>query len=277
MVFKVQATLSAGPNQQVYTGETVTFNASTTENLTAISQITWDFGDNTTIVNGTSPELLNATHIFAAAGVYNANLTVKFDTTLNKTETATAIITVIQNHPPIANAGTDQSLEQTSPQGANVSLDATGSSDPDGDSLTYLWNWTTGSATGSTPIALFPLGNTTVTLTVLDSQLNATDTVNIVVLEDSSSPTVNAGPDIIIEQGTPVILNGTATDNISIRFNFTWSTNGTELKTETNQTNTVLNYTFDLGTHTVTLTATDEAGNKGTDNVTVTIVDTTPP
>ncbi len=277
MVFKVQATLSAGPNQQVYTGETVTFNAATTENVTAISQITWDFGDNTTLVNGTTSELLNTSHVYAAAGIYNANLTVKFDTTLNKTETAIAVITVIQNHPPVADAGPDQSLEQTSPEGADVTLDGTSSTDPDGDPLTYLWNWTTGSATGPTPTVLFPLGNTTVTLTVQDSQLNATDTVNIVVLKDSTSPTVDAGPSLTIEQGTPVVLNGTATDNISTLFNFTWSTNGTELKTETNQTTTVLNYTFNLGTHLIALTATDNAGNTGSDNVTVTVVDTTPP
>jgi hypothetical protein len=39
----------------------------------------------------------------------------------------------------------------------------------------------------------------------------------------------------------------------------------------------MLNYTFTLGTHIVTLYAIDEAGNTGSDNVTVTVVDTTPP
>ena len=281
IAIRAQAILSAGPDQQVYMGETTNLNGTTTEDLYSIIQVTWDFGDNTTKVNGTSPELLNATHVYATAGVYNATLTVKFNSELNKTETDTAIITVLENQPPIANAGPDQTVEQTSTQGAAVTLNGTGSSDPENNTLTYYWNWTGGSATGATPTALFPVGNTTVTLTVNDGQYNVTDTLNIIVETDNTAPVVNAGPDITVEQesqaGTQVILNGTATNTVSTRFDFTWSENSTVLKTEANVTNTILIYTFNLGTHVVTLSATDEAGNTGTDNVTVTVVDTTLP
>ncbi|UCB61098.1 MAG: hypothetical protein JSW72_03335, partial [Candidatus Bathyarchaeota archaeon] len=65
MVINVQAVLSAGPDQEVYTDETVIFNGTTTENVTAIIQVTWDFGDNTTAVNGSSPDLLNNNHVYA--------------------------------------------------------------------------------------------------------------------------------------------------------------------------------------------------------------------
>ena len=281
IVINAQAVLSAGPDQEVYTDQTTVFNGTTTENATSIIQVTWDFGDNTTLVNSTSPDLLNATHVYTTAGVYNATLTVKFNSNLNKTETDIAVITVTENQPPIADAGPDQTLEQTSLQGATVTLNGTGSSDPDNDTLTYYWNWTGGSATGATPTALFPVGNTTITLTVNDGQYNATDTVNIVVQADKTPPVVDAGPDVTVEQesyaGTQVSLNGTATDTVSTRFNFTWSENGMVLKTETNVTDATLIYTFNLGTHVVTLNATDEAGNTGSDNVTVTVVDTTPP
>jgi len=281
LAIRAQGDVDAGPDQQVYTDQTTVFNGTTTEDLTSIIQVTWDFGDNTTSVNGTSPDLLNTTHVYTAAGVYNATLTVKFDSALNKTESSTATITVLQNTPPVADAGPDQTVEQTSPQGAMVTLNGTGSSDADNDTLTYYWNWTGGSATGATPTALFPVGNTTVTLTVTDGQYNATDTVNIMVQEDTTPPVVDAGPDVIVEQeshvGTQVILNGTATNTVSTRFNFTWSENGIVLKAEANVTNTKLIYTFNLGTHIVTLNATDEAGNTGSDNVTVTVVDTTPP
>lgn len=280
IVIRAQATLSAGPNEQVYTGQTTKLNGTTTDNVTSITQVTWDFGDNTTSVNGTNPALLNTTHVYATAGVYNATLTVKFDSTLNKTENATATITVLQNRPPVANAGPDQFVEQTSSQGANVTLNGTGSSDPDNDTLTYYWNWTGGSATGAAPTALFPPGNTTVTLRVTDGQFNATDTVNIIV-QDNTPPVVNAGPDMTVEQashaGTQVMLNGTATDAVSTRFNFTWSEKGTVLKTQANATSTTLTYTFNLGTHIVTLNATDIVGNTGSDNVTVRVIDTTPP
>jgi hypothetical protein len=278
---RAQGDVDAGPDQQVYTGQTTIFNGTTTENVTSIIQVTWDFGDNSTAVNGTSPELLNTTHTYTTASVYNATLTVKFDSALNKTETDTAIITVNENQPPIADAGPDQTVEQMSPQGATVTLNGTGSSDPDNDTLTYYWNWTGGSAMGATPTALFPVGNTTVTLTVADSQYNATDTVNIIVLQDTTAPVVDAGPDVTVEQesheGTQVVLNGTATNTVSTRFNFTWSENSVVLKAEANVTNTILVYTFNLGAHVVTLNATDEAGNTGSDSVTVTVIDTTPP
>ena len=99
IIINAQAVLSAGPDQQVSTGETVYLNGTTTENVTSIIQVTWDFGDNTTQVNGTSPDLLNATHIYTTVGVYNATLTVKFNSDLNKTETAQAVITVSENQP----------------------------------------------------------------------------------------------------------------------------------------------------------------------------------
>jgi hypothetical protein len=281
LAIRAQGDVDAGPDQEVYTDQTTVFNGTTTENATSIIQVTWDFGDNTTIVNGTSPDLLNATHVYTTAGVYNATLTVKFNSNLNKTETDIAVITVTENQPPIADAGPDQTLEQTSLQGAMVTLNGTGSSDPDNDTMTYYWNWTGGSATGATPTALFPVGNTTVTLTVTDGQYNTTDTVNIIVQADKTPPVVDAGADVTVEQeshaGTQVILNGTATDTVSTRFNFTWSENGAALKTETNVTDTTLIYTFNLGTHVVTLNATDEAGNTGSDNVTVTVIDTIPP
>ena len=280
IIFSVQAMLSAGPNQTVKIGETTKFNGTTTDNATLITQVTWNFGDNTTLVNGTNPALLNTTHTYTTAGVYNATLTVSFGGTLNKTESATAQINVVQNLPPVANAGPDQFVEQKSPQGANVTLNGTASSDPNNDTLTYYWNWTGGSANGPTPTALFPPGNTTVTLTVSDGQLNATDTVNIVV-RDTTPPVVNAGPDVTAEQashaGTQVMLNGSAADAVSMRFNFTWSEKGIVLGTAANATNTTLTYTFNLGTHIITLNAMDMAGNTGSDNVTVRVIDTTPP
>jgi PKD domain len=280
LVIRGQASLSAGPNQQVYTGETIELNGTTTDNVTAIVQVTWDFGDNSTPVNGSDPALLNTTHIYSTPGVFNATLTVMFDSTLNMTETATATITVLQNTPPVANAGPDQFVEQTSPEGANVALNGTGSSDPDNDTLTYYWNWTGGSAQGATPTVMLPPGNTTVTLTVSDGLANSTDMVNIVV-QDTTPPIVSVGPNMTVEQeshaGTEVTLNGTATDAVSTQFNFTWSENGTVLKTDVNAASTALTHTFNLGNHTVTLDATDQAGNTDSANVTVSVIDTRPP
>jgi hypothetical protein len=101
--------------------------------------------------------------------------------------------------PPIADAGPNQTVEQTSHAGADVTLDAFGSSDPDGDPLTYSWSWAGGgSATGVSPTATFPLGTTTVTLTVNDGILTATDEVDITVV-DTTPPdiTVSLSKDML--------------------------------------------------------------------------------
>jgi hypothetical protein len=275
IVINAQAVLSAGPDQQVKTGETVFFNGTTTENVTTITQVTWDFGDNSTVVNGTSPDLLNATHTYAAAGVYNATLTVKYDSTLNKTETDTATITVNDNQPPVADAGPDQSVEQTSAQGANVTLNGAGSSDPNNDTLTYSWNWTGGSTSGISPIVTLPPGMTNITLTVSDGEFNSTDMVSVTV-GDTTPPSVDAGDDMTVEATSPagadVILYGMATDDVDTDLDYTWDEEDVVLGTEAN-----LTITLSLGSHMLTLNATDDSGNTGTDNVTVDVVDTTPP
>ena len=275
IVIKAQAVLSAGPDQQVNTGDTVFLNGTTTENVTSIIQVTWDFGDNSTEVNGTSPDLLNATHVYTTAGVYNATLTVQFNSELNKTETASAVITVTDNQYPVADAGPDQTVEQTSAEGANVTLDGSGSSDPDNDTLSYFWNWTGGSALGVSPTVTLPAGVTNVTLTVDDGEFNATDTVMITVV-DSEPPYVNAGEDMIVEASSPsgaeVILYGEATDDVDANLDYVWSEGDVILGTDAN-----LTVTLSLGSHVLALNATDDSGNTGTDTVAVEVVDTTAP
>jgi len=275
IVIRAQAVLNAGPDQQVKTGETVYLNGTTTENATSIVQVTWDFGDNTTIVNGTSPDLLNATHIYTTAGAYNATLTVKFNSSLNVTQIASAVITVTDNQAPIADAGPDQTVEQISAVGANVTLDGSGSSDPDNDTLSYFWNWTGGSASGVSPTVTLPAGMTNITLTVGDGEFNATDTV-VITVADMQPPYVNAGEDVTVEATSPagaeVMLEGEATDDFDLDLDCAWSEGDTVLGTDVN-----LTITLSLGSHVLALNATDDAGNTGTDTVTVEVVDTTAP
>jgi hypothetical protein len=93
------------------------------------------------------------------------------------------------NRPPIANAGVDQTVEQTSANGAEVQLDGSLSSDPDGDPLTYEWTWGSHAASGVAPRVTLPPGLTTITLTVSDGQLTATDTVDVTV-QDTTGPVI---------------------------------------------------------------------------------------
>ncbi len=105
---------------------------------------------------------------------------------------------VLPNRPPIAVAGLDQTLEQTSHAGAAVMLDGSGSSDPDDDILTYTWTWSGGSATSVNPTVTFPLGTTTVTLTVSDGDLDDSDTVDINIVDTTPPDLVLASASIVL-------------------------------------------------------------------------------
>ncbi len=84
-------------------------------------------------------------------------------------------------HPPIPNAGPDQQLDQSSDGGAAVTLDGTGSSDPDGDPLSYSWSGPFDQVSGPTPTVNMPVGTHTVTLTVSDGIQSTTDTMQVTV------------------------------------------------------------------------------------------------
>src|SRR5205807_9089305 len=88
------------------------------------------------------------------------------------------------NRPPIANAGTDRTVEAISPGGARVTLDGSTSSDPDGDPLTYTWTGPFGTVSGPKPMVTLPLGTNMITLTVSDGIGGiATATVTISVVD----------------------------------------------------------------------------------------------
>ena len=123
---------------------------------------------------------------------------------------ATVTITVnpindalVAGSPPTGDAGPDQTVEWTL-GGVSVTLDGSGSSDPDDDSLTFTWAGRFpeggGTVTGASPtVTLTSLGDQTITLTVDDGNGGTdTDTV-IITVEDTTSPeiTVSVSPDTL--------------------------------------------------------------------------------
>jgi hypothetical protein len=81
--------------------------------------------------------------------------------------------TVASNHPPVAEAGPDQTVNS----GAGVTLDGSGSADPDGDPVTYLWTQTSGpSVTLSGPSTATPSFTAPAASAMLTFQLQVCDT-----------------------------------------------------------------------------------------------------
>jgi PKD repeat protein len=154
----------AGPDLTVLSNETVHFNASGSFDPDGvILAYFWDFGD------GGNATGCAVTHNYATNGTYTVTLTVTDDTDATDNDTCTVTV----NIPPTAEAGEDRVVLTN----ASVEFNGSGSYDPDGELVRYLWDFGDGSnATGCTATHSYTTNGTcTVSLTVTDDQ-GATDT-----------------------------------------------------------------------------------------------------
>jgi len=144
--------------------------------------INWAFGD------GTYSSGMIVNHIYLSAGVFTAIVTAS-----NGTGVLTATMPVtVTNLAPVANAGPDQSVLV----GAIVSLDGTGSSDPDGHwPLAYCWV-----QTGGIPVTLNNRSAAQTSFTapalpaVLTFTLTVTDAYGLAGVPDQVVVMVNDAP-----------------------------------------------------------------------------------
>ena len=199
-------TADAGPDQTVMVNDTVMFDGSGSfdphnDPLT----YTWDFGDGSPVATGS-----NVTHTYTRSGVYMATLTVT-DGNLSDTDTVQITVEGGANQAPTADAGPDHTV----PVNTTVTFDGSGSSDPDGDTLTYSWNFGDGSvATGSSATHPYTSpGDYTATLTVDDGNLSDTDTVQVTVIAggDGSDTDGDGIPDT--SDNCPTVSNPNQSDS----------------------------------------------------------------
>jgi hypothetical protein len=180
-----------------------------------------------------------------------------------------------QNNAPVADAGPDVEVECASHAGTSVMLDGTGSSDADGDPLTYSWSAsgiTFDDATSATPTATFPLGVTEVTLTVSDGDAEDTDYVTVTVT-DTMPPVIACPIDITVECSD---YCGTPWDDPQLAFFFT-AFSASDVCCATLDIDITRPDCFPLGDTFVTFRATDCSGNSASCSARVRVVDTTPP
>jgi hypothetical protein len=104
---------------------------------------------------------------------------------------ASKTINVINNQPPVADAGDDQTVECTGAT-TSVTLDGSGSTDPDNNTLLYEWREGATVLGTTASITVHPtLGTHTYTLTV-DDQNGGTNSDNVVVnVVDGTAPTIS--------------------------------------------------------------------------------------
>jgi len=237
------------------------------------STVSWDFQWQAPATSGT----------FTMSG---AGLSVNFGQGAANDETAVDTLQIVvgsvANQPPAADAGPDQTVTDTDNSGAEmVTLDGSGSSDPDGTIVSYEWSdggTPLPGGTGPTPTVNLAVGTHTITLTVTDDN-GATDSDDVIITVDpftpgNQPPAADAGPDQTVTDtdnsgAEMVTLDGSgSSDPDGTIVSYEWSEGGTPLPGGTGPTPTV---NLAVGTRTITLTVTDDNGATDSDDVIITV------
>ena len=224
IIYNEPPTASAGNDRSAYEGTTVELDGSASSDSDgSIASYSWQQVDS----SGYTAALIDAdsaTPSFTAPEVAaDASLSFQLTVTDDRGKTSAATVTVIalDNTAPQANAGVDQDIYE----GQSATLDASASSDADGDNdiITYLWQQTAGPEVSITnadsEVASFTAPaveadtNLSFELTVTDAaNVSATDSVIITIL-NNEPPIANAGVDQFIGQNYLVQLDGTASSD----------------------------------------------------------------
>ncbi|MDF1552331.1 MAG: PKD domain-containing protein, partial [Deferrisomatales bacterium] len=257
--------VEAGPDQTVTQGDTVSFGGSFSDaGLNDTHSIEWTFGD-----GGSFSGTLTPDHIFFSAGSYTVTLTVTDDDGGVGSDTLTVMVNQ-GNQAPIADAGGPYSGGEGTP----ITLDGTGSSDPDaGDVLTYAWDLDDDGlyddATGPTVTHVWPTDGTyTVGLLVGDGLETDTDTAVVTVADLAPTAAFTWAPEPQSE-GSPVNFTDLSTSQMDPIVVWEWDFAGLGISTDPNPS-----FTFALdGIYTVTLKVTDGDGSVATVSHDVIITD----
>ncbi|WP_331107688.1 PKD domain-containing protein [Archangium sp.] len=126
----------------------------------------------------------------------------------------------IENSPPVANAGLDQTIPPTQ-EVMRVTLDGVGSRDADGDVLDYTWSeGGTVLGRGSRVAVDLPIGKHTLVLSVGDGEGTTTDEVLIDI--PAPKPTATVPADFTASPGR-VVLVGTGSDPLNRALDYQWT------------------------------------------------------
>lgn len=190
------------------------------------------------------------------------------------------------NNSPSASAGTDQTINENT----STTLNGTGSSDPDGDVLSYSWTQTAGTGvtiinanTASPSFTAPEVGADTLLsfeLTVNDGNNGvSTDSVNVLIKNVilNTVPVATAGNDQTVNELTTVNLSGSGSDADGDTLSYSWiQTAGNSVNLSNVNIATPSFSAPDVTTDTTltfTLTVNDSNGGTASDSVNIFVTD----
>jgi len=248
----------------VYTGDSVTFNASSSYDPDGtIVSYSWTFGD------GTNATGITVTHSYAENGTYTVTLTV----TDNDGATAsTSATTTVLNRSPVASFTSSPTGPYT---GSSVTFNASASYDPDGIIVSYFWTFGDGT-NGTGMIATHSYvenGTYTVTLTVKDNDgATATNTTTLTVLNRSPVASFTSSPPAPYTSDTVTFNASASYDPDGTIVSYFWA-----FGDGANATGVTVSHSYaDNGTYTVTLTVTDNDGSTSSTSSAKTVLNRSP-
>ncbi|RJE73322.1 hypothetical protein BGP78_03410 [Pseudoalteromonas sp. MSK9-3] len=276
----------AGSEQSVSVGAVVTLSGSQSQDADGDTlSFEWQFitkpaSSQSSLANATSSSTTFTPDI---AGQYTVGLVVN-DGTVNSSQDTVTVNAAAVNQMPIANAGSDQQVVP----GAEVTLSGAASQDPDGDTLSYQWQFVSkpnGSNAALTDAQLVNAkftadvaGNYELGLTVSDGQIESTQDTMTAVAQASTTnqaPIANAGSDQTVSVADVVTVSGSlSSDADNDTLSYTWS-----IVSKPSQSNTALSSSTSdsvqltpdtAGTYQLSLVVNDGKVNSAADMVTIT-------
>lgn len=245
-----------------YTNDVIQFTDLSIDPDGTIVSWLWDFGDSQTSTDQ------NPTHSYPENNTYTVSLTVEDDD--GATDTVQKDVTVL-NRDPVADADGPYSGTRVD----TITLDGTGSNDPDGTINTYTWEidgvqiYSGPNAIYDLDLSGYDLGDHTVTLTVTDDD-GGTDTDTTTLTVTNISPVADANGPYSGNVGENITFDGSGSYDPDGNI-VSWEWDFGDTTTGSGETTTHV-YTS-RGNYTVTLTVTDNDGDTDVTTTTVYVGD----